>query len=231
VFAETGQRVLLVDSDLRRPVQHRMFRVSNARGLSDVILDSSSAALRHIQRTDIENLHILTAGDIPPNPSELLASDRMGSLIEELKGRYDLVLFDSPPSLVVADGAILGSRVDGVLLIADTGQTHRKAVERVASELRRARATLLGVVLNRAQSLSTGYGYGYGYYYRYDYRQNSEETEAQRPTRQSRKLRRHKSRGRTWSVGVPGLIDGHSDGVTMAAAEPASESDAVPPVA
>lgn len=122
----------------------------------------------------------MPAGDIPPNPSELLASDRMGALIEALKQQYDLVLFDSPPALVVADGTILGSRVDGVILVTDVGQTHRKAAEQVASELRRARANLLGVVVNRVGTSGTGYGYGYGYghYYRYDYRQSEEESHA-----------------------------------------------------
>jgi non-specific protein-tyrosine kinase len=175
-FAESGQRVLLVDSDLRRPVQHRVFRVSNFRGLSDAILGGAGALAKCIQATDIKNLSLMTAGDIPPNPSELLASDRMGALIEALKQQYDLVLFDSPPALVVADGTILGSRVDGVILVTDVGQTHRKAAEHVANELRRARANLLGVVLNRVGGSGAGYGYGYGYgnYYRYDSLQGAE---------------------------------------------------------
>ena len=183
-FAEANQRVLLVDSDLRRPVQHRIFGVSNFHGLSDAILGGAGALAKCIQATDIKNLSLMTAGDIPPNPSELLASDRMGALIEALKQQYDLVLFDSPPALVVADGTILGSRVDGVILVTDVGQTHRKAAEQVASELRRARANLLGVVVNRVGTSGTGYGYGYGYghYYRYDYRQ-SEEGEPRRKRR------------------------------------------------
>lgn len=185
-FAESGQRVLLVDSDLRRPVQHRVFRVSNFRGLSDAILSGTSVLAKCIQPTDIANLSIMTAGDSPPNPSELLASDRMGVLVEALKQQFDLVLFDSPPSLVVADGAILGSRVDGVILVTDVGQTHRKAAQQVVDELRRARANLLGVVINRVDTSGAGYGYGYGYgyYYRYDYRQDPEsEARQQRSVR------------------------------------------------
>ncbi|MHB1318531.1 MAG: polysaccharide biosynthesis tyrosine autokinase, partial [Anaerolineae bacterium] len=181
-FAESGQRVLLVDSDLRRPVQHRVFRVSNFRGLSDAILGGAAVLAKSIQATDITNLSVMPAGDIPPNPSELLASDRMGALIESLKQQFDLVLFDSPPALVVADGTILGSRVDGVILVTDVGQTHRKAAQQVANELRRARANLLGVVINRVGGSGAGYGYGYGYghYYRYDYRQDEESGSRQR---------------------------------------------------
>lgn len=202
-FAESGQRVLLVDSDLRRPVQHRVFRVSNFRGLSDAILSGTSVLAKCIQPTDIANLSIMTAGDSPPNPSELLASDRMGVLVEALKQQFDLVLFDSPPSLVVADGAILGSRVDGVILVTDVGQTHRKAAQQVVDELRRARANLLGVVINRVDTSGAGYGYGYGYgyYYRYDYRQDPEsEARQQRSVRSpwwSRMLNRRTSAART----------------------------------
>jgi len=200
-FAEAGQRVLLVDADLRRAVQHRIFHVSNFRGLSDALLEGNQSLAEDIQHTDVSNLSIMTAGEFPPNPSELLASDRMGELIEELKRRYDLVLFDSPPSLVVADGAILGSRVDGVLLVADVGQTHRKAAQFVAEELRRARANLLGAVLNRVGAAGSGYGYGYGYghYYRYG-EQSAEATSAASTWR--KRIRRHAGSRRR--VDLPG---------------------------
>ncbi len=175
VFAESGLRVVLVDSDLRRPVQHRVFGVSNLHGLSDGILESNPGVLEHVQPTDVENLFVLTSGDIPPNPSELLGSERMAEVIEDLKRNYDLVIFDSPPALVVTDATVLGARVDGVLLVTDSGQTHRRAVERATDDLRRSRANLLGVVLNRAGERGGGYGYGYGYYYyHYHYRYQHE---------------------------------------------------------
>jgi polysaccharide biosynthesis transport protein len=174
VFAESGQHVLLVDSDLRRPVQHRVFRLSNLHGLTDAIMGSNPTILEHVQKTEVANLDVLTSGDIPPNPSELLGSDRMTEVIEELKGYFDLIVFDSPPTLVVTDASILGSRVDGVLLVTDSGQTHRRAVERTADQLRRAQASLLGAVLNRAGERGAGYGYGYGYY-QYRYSQGSDD--------------------------------------------------------
>lgn len=188
--AEANQRVLLVDSDLRRPVQHRIFGVSNFRGLSDAMLGGTAVLRECIQATDVPSLSIMTAGEIPPNPSELLASDRAGEVIEALKERFDLVLFDSPPALVVADGQILGSRVDGVLLVTDAGQTHRKAAEAVAAELRRARANLLGVVLNRAGRTGGGYGYGYGSYYRYDSRQGEARKDSGSTNRHARGMRK-----------------------------------------
>ena len=178
VFAEAGQRVLLIDSDLRRPVQHRVFRLSNLHGLTDAIMGDSASIMEHVQQTEVENLWVLTSGDIPPNPSELLGSDRMIQMIEELKKRFHMIVFDSPPTLVVTDGAILGSRVDGVLLVTDSGQTHRRAVERSAEQLRRAQANLLGAVLNRASVRDSGYGYGYGYYH-YRYRDDQSDGNGQ----------------------------------------------------
>ncbi len=198
VFAEAGQRVLLVDSDLRRPVQHRIFGLSNLHGLSDAILGDNPGLEECIQPTEVENLHVLTSGDIPPNPSELVGSDRMTELIEELKDRYDLILFDSPPCLVVADGLILGARVDGVLLVADAGQTQRRAFQKVAEDLRRARANLLGVVLNRVGEGGGDYSYGY-YYYSYRYQQDSDgqddgRNDGQGGTHRFKVRRRHLSR-------------------------------------
>ncbi len=182
VFAEAGQRVLLVDSDLRRPVQHRVFQLSNLHGLTDAVMGGNSGILEHVQSTEVTNLHLLASGDIPPNPSELLGSERMAEVIEQLKGHFDLIVFDSPPTLVVTDAAILASRVDGVLLVTDSGQTHRRAVERTADELRRAQASLLGAVLNRASERNSGYGYGYGYYhYRYG-RDSDDDSNGQGPS-------------------------------------------------
>ncbi|NLT72710.1 MAG: polysaccharide biosynthesis tyrosine autokinase [Chloroflexi bacterium] len=228
VFAESGQRVLLVDSDLRRPVQHRVFGVSNFRGLSDAILGGVSSLNDSIQATDIPNLWVMTAGDVPPNPSELLASDRMGAVIEALKERYDLVLFDSPPALVVADSSILGSRVDGVLLVTDVGQTHRKAAEHVANELRRARANLLGVVLNRVSGggAGYGYGYGYGYYYRYEYRQDEDGNPVRAPGRGNHKRRSGSGSHRASTTSRPRFTPRLEDLDIEGAAAPSGEGGA-----
>ncbi|MFH1084392.1 MAG: polysaccharide biosynthesis tyrosine autokinase, partial [Chloroflexota bacterium] len=169
VFAQAGVRVLVVDTDLRRPVQHRIFNVPNTRGISELFLSTDGHLADYIQPTSVENLSLLNAGQPPPNPSELLASERLGEIILELLREADLVLLDSPPSMVVADALILGSRVDGVLMVNDLGTTHRKIAAKAAEELKRAQANLLGVVLNRVPPAHAGYYYyHYGYYYRRD---------------------------------------------------------------
>ncbi len=163
VMAQSGLRVVAVDADLRRPVLHKIFSLPNNRGLSDAILQPNPQVSEHLQATEVENLWVLVSGPLPPNPAELLGSERMGAIIEELKGQVDMVLLDSPPSLVVADAVILGTRVDGVLLVNDVGRTRRSEARQGAEEFRRVRANLLGVVLNRLSRRRGDYHY-YHYY-------------------------------------------------------------------
>ena len=165
VMAQSGLRVVAVDSDLRRPVLHKIFELPNNFGLTDAIVQSNPGVAEYLQTTEIENLWVLTSGKLPPNPSELLGSQRMGALIEELKGVSDVVLFDSPPSLIVTDSAILGTKVDGTLIVCDAGRTRRNEAERSAKELRRVGVHLLGAVLNRLSGRRGGYYYYYRYYY------------------------------------------------------------------
>jgi capsular exopolysaccharide synthesis family protein len=159
VMAQSGLSVVAVDADLRRPTLHEIFGLPNERGLSDAILQSNPPVSEHLQATEVENLWVLASGPLPPNPAELLGSERMGAIVEELKGQVDMVLLDSPPSLVVADGVILSTRVDGVLLVNDVGRTRRSEARQAANELRRVRANLLGVVLNRVPRRRGGYYY------------------------------------------------------------------------
>lgn len=122
----------------------------------------------YLQETPVENLLILPTGPLPPNPAELLASQRMKNLIAALKSHADIVLFDSPPCLAVADAAILSTRVDGAILVTDVGRTRTSEARRAVEEMRRVQANLMGAVLNRL-SRRGGYG-GYRYYYYYYYR-------------------------------------------------------------
>ncbi len=165
VMAQSGLRVIVVDSDLRRPVLHKIFGLPNEHGLSNAILQANPGVTEHLQDTPVENLRVLTSGPIPPNPAELLGSERMQAVIEELKGEADLVLFDSPPALVVADAAILGTRTDGALVVYDAGHTRRSAARQAVEELRRVQVNPLGVVLNRLSRRRGGYYYYYHYYY------------------------------------------------------------------
>ena len=165
VMAQSGMRVILVDTDLRRPVQHKIFGLPNRHGFSDAIISQENEFLQYLQNTSVENIRLLSSGSLPPNPAELLASGKMKELISALEADADVVLYDSPPALVVSDAAILGTRVDGVLLVNDSGRTRSAEAKRAIEELRRVRANILGVVLNRLSASRSGY---YHYYYYYD---------------------------------------------------------------
>jgi capsular exopolysaccharide synthesis family protein len=166
VLAQTGQSVIVVDTDLRRPVLHKVFGVPNNTGLTTALLAGESGALEsNIQPTDVDNLRVLTSGPIPPNPSELLGSQRMRHLIDALAGQADLVIFDSPPVLAVTDAAVMGRQVDGVLLVADAGKTREHAMASAVGELQKTGANLLGVALNRLDTRRGAYQYYYYYYY------------------------------------------------------------------
>lgn len=165
VLAQTGQRVIVVDTDLRRPVQHKMFGIPNNTGLTTALLGGDNIVLDgHLQPTEIDNLQVLTSGPIPPNPSELLGSHRMDRLIETLAGQSDIVIFDSPPVLAVTDAAVMGRQVDGVMLVVDAGSTREHALIGATDELRKTGANVLGVALNRLDTRRGGYYYYYYYY-------------------------------------------------------------------
>lgn len=170
VVAQSGLNVILVDTDLRRPVQHKIFGVPNRHGFSDAILSPTKNLDQHLQTTSIANLRLLSSGSLPPNPAELLASERMKELISWLETEADLVLFDSPPALVVTDAMVLGTRVDGVVLVNDAGRTRTNETRTVVAEFKRLRVNLLGIVLNRMT------GSGSGYYHYYYYEDNGQKT-------------------------------------------------------
>jgi succinoglycan biosynthesis transport protein ExoP len=170
VVAQSGLNVILVDTDLRRPVQHKIFGLPNRHGFSDAILSPNKDLGQHLQRTSIDNLWLLSSGSLPPNPAELLASERMKELIAWLETEADLVLFDSPPALVVTDAMVLGTRVDGVVMVNDAGRTRTNETRMAVEEFKRMRVNLLGIVLNRMA------GSGSGYYHYYYYEDNGEKT-------------------------------------------------------
>lgn len=167
VMAQAGLSVIVVDSDLRRPVLHKLFDLNNSRGLTTSLLQEGGGLDGCLQETGIENLKVLTSGPLPPNPSELLGSQRMRQLIEQLKGKADAVVFDSPPALAVTDAAVLGNEVDGVLLVVGSGQTRREVVQRARETLTSVGATVLGATLNKLSERSAS-GYYYYYYYATD---------------------------------------------------------------
>ena len=164
VLTQAGKSVLLIDCDMRNPTVHKNFNLSNKIGLSSCI-SMGTALADAVQATAIEGLDALTAGVIPPNPSELLGSERMQNLLQRAKEEYDYVLIDTPPVLPVTDSLVLGSMVDGLILVIDSGAIKVEMARDVKNQLVNAGANILGVVLNKVRSEHHGYGYGYYYYY------------------------------------------------------------------
>ncbi|HRC63298.1 MAG TPA: CpsD/CapB family tyrosine-protein kinase, partial [Dehalococcoidia bacterium] len=160
VLAQAGQRVIVVDTDLRRPFLHTFFQVPNSFGLTGLLLTEAEEPDAALVATGIQNLMLLPSGPRPPNPSELLTSPAMQHMIERLGTRADYVLFDSPPILAVTDASILAASTDAAILIAERGRTRTEALRRAHQALLRANARVLGVVINKAK----GHGSGYGYY-------------------------------------------------------------------
>ncbi|WP_017470991.1 CpsD/CapB family tyrosine-protein kinase [Amphibacillus jilinensis] len=158
VFAQQEKKVLLVDADMRKPTVHYTFRVDNRRGLSSVLVGEISL-LEALTKSDIDGLDILSSGPIPPNPSELLGSKAMQQVIEEAKGHYDLIIFDTPPVLAVTDAQILANVVDGSLLVVRSKQTDQDSATKAKELLEPAKSKLLGVVLNDREVTKNQYYY------------------------------------------------------------------------
>lgn len=167
VMAQTGKQVIIVDSDMRRPTQHQLFSLPNNRGLTTALLESNIPITDHLQKTKVPGLRVLTSGPIPPNPSELLNSQRMGTIIDVLKEEADMVLFDTPPTLTVADAIILAPQVSGCALIVEAGKTRQHALMQAAERLQASGAHIVGVVINQLKVGRSGYYYDYYRYYDY----------------------------------------------------------------
>lgn len=167
-LAHAGKRVILVSADLRRPRLERFFGADKGHGLTNVIAGEMSLD-EVTANPGIDGIRIVPTGPIPGNPAELLGSDAMGGILDQLKESADLVLIDAPPLLAVADSLTLASMVDGVLLVVDAEETTRAAVMHARRELEQVDAPVIGAILNRFDaSRSSAYPYYYQYYYRYE---------------------------------------------------------------
>jgi len=162
-MAQAGNRVVLVDCDLRKPILHKTFGQENSRGFSNLIMQEMP--LSDVAKKVEENLDLITSGPIPPNPSEMLNSSKTRSLWAELMKNYDYVLIDSPPILAVADASILASQTEGVLLITKSGTTRIDLGRKAKEQLLTANANIIGVVINEMKSDTQDYYYYYYYYY------------------------------------------------------------------
>lgn len=169
VLAHSGERIVLIEGDLRKPKLHQMMDISNRIGLSELFVQDDLTVDLVLQDTEFEDLSVLVSGEKPPNPSELLGSARMEAIIAQLQDRFDRIIIDAPPLMAVTDAAVLSSYVDGALLVAKPGQTKLPALQQTVKQLRRVGANLMGVVLNDVNLNDSRYGYYYdGYYYAYE---------------------------------------------------------------
>lgn len=156
-MAQSGRRTIIVDTDLRRPALHELFGAQMSPGLTDAMM--AAAGDLPLQKTAVDNLWLLSSGPKPPNPADLLGAERMEQIIAQLTEQADIVLFDAPPVMAAADAAILGARVDGVLLVIQAGKTRRDHSERAREVLEKSRARVVGAALTNAPKDSSMGGY------------------------------------------------------------------------
>ena len=151
-LAQTGAAVIAVDCDLRSPSLHRIFGLPNDRGLTSLMLTPDTGLRDYLQRSEAGGVDVLTSGPLPPNPAELLGSQRMASLLRELRDTADYVVFDSPPVLSVTDAAVLATKVDGSILVLSAGKARRDAAKKAKRTLEELSAHFLGVVVNNVKA-------------------------------------------------------------------------------
>ena len=158
VFAQEGKKVLLVDADMRKPTLHYTFQKTNSSGLSGVL--AKQWKLKDVlKETEVSGMHLITSGLIPSNPAELLGAKSMEVLLEELKARYDIIIFDTPPVLSVVDAQILSNKCDGTILVINAGSTKKENALKAKNVLQIAKANLLGTVLNNYKAEKDQYYY------------------------------------------------------------------------
>jgi len=186
-FAEAGKKVVVIDADMRKGRQHSIFGVENEYGLSNFLsgIDNTGRVenadiTKYIQRTEVPNLYLISKGDTPPNPSELLASDATMSMIADLEKIFDLIIFDGPPSLIVTDALILSRLVDSTIIVVEHNITKKDNLAKVKKDIENVGGKIAGVVINKVPK--QGKKYESTYYY------NSEEL-----TTTNKRGRRHQN--------------------------------------
>ncbi len=161
-IAQAGKKVLIIDCDLRKPVQHEFFELPNQKGLTNVLVEQLQAE-DAVQATKVDNLAVLTSGPIPPNPSELLGSSRMEHLVDYLAGKFETILLDSPPAATVTDAAVLSAQADGVILVLRAGKAKIEMAKQAKEQIEKANGKIIGAVLYGVNY--SGEDYHYYYYY------------------------------------------------------------------
>jgi polysaccharide biosynthesis transport protein len=211
VFSQAKKRVLLLDADMRRPAIHHMLGMSNRSGLTSLFLGKDPGESVGRTRPDLPNLLVVTSGGQPPNPAELLGSAKMDQILRQLNKHVDVVVIDTPPSLV-ADAQILAGKVDAVLLVVQPGRTHTEAARAYLDTLQRSGARIVGVVMNRIPRNRSYYYGGYQYYVsRYNkgyYANGKAEQPAEEPRRKNanQPARKPAPRGEQVPASLPAQI-------------------------
>ncbi len=180
-LAQNGQKVLLIDADMRRPTAKGIFEINTKVGLSEILAgiatwENEPQDEPYIFRTKRRNLFVLHSGHIPPNPAELLASKQMKKLLEKCEQEFDYILIDTPPILVVTDAAVLANMVDGYVLIVRAGRTHKESLNESVMRLEQLEANIIGFIINDVDPKTSSYKYssnrykyGSSKYHRYGY--------------------------------------------------------------
>lgn len=173
-LGQAGHRVLIIDTDLRKPRVHTLFNMPMSPGLTNILVKNCDF-LDAVKRNDEHSIDVLTCGPIPPNPSELLGSEEMKNFLESVEGEYDYIILDTPPALFISDAVVLSKYVDGVVIVILEGTTTFDMVKGVLENLEKADANILGCVLNDVKMENAGgyrykskYGYYKNYYHYYD---------------------------------------------------------------
>ncbi|WP_153551135.1 CpsD/CapB family tyrosine-protein kinase [Ligilactobacillus murinus] len=166
-FARQGKKVLLIDSDLRRPTIEATFNIINPIGLTNYLTEQSVSVNDIFYKTSIDKLYIIPSGPIPPNPSELIGSKKMEKLIKMLEDAFDLIIYDAPPVLSVTDAQILSTKVDGTIIVVRVNKTEKEAVKQAVELIKHVNGKIIGTILNDVVGESNGY---YGYYGKNDKR-------------------------------------------------------------
>lgn len=175
VMAQNDRNVVVIDADLRRPRIHKAFQLTNRMGLSDYFIRSQDQLVGVVKPTETKKLSVITSGSLPPNPSELLGSEKMMEVLTILGKHCDSIIIDSPPLLAVTDALVLAPKMDGVILVTDPRKTKRAALKHSIDQLRSVNANILGVVLNNVKVKQSPYYYNRKYYYGKQYGKYAED--------------------------------------------------------
>tara|TARA_B100002052_G_scaffold6991_1_gene6021 strand:- start:251 stop:2605 length:2355 start_codon:yes stop_codon:yes gene_type:complete len=176
-YANLGKKTILIDTDLRRPVVHKVLDLNKEPGITDYLSGAKNDFKDLVQSTSIENLYVVPSGIIPPNPSELLGSKRMSDLIKNLEKDWDMILLDSPPLVAVTDATMVSKEIDQIVMVVKVGQTDKKAFDHTINSLRNVKAPLGGIILN-AVTHKNSYGSYYYYYQYYHYYSTEKDTQS-----------------------------------------------------